>query len=168
MLWTGTKLKNRWSECGFTLMEVMVALTIFVIAILGCYRLQVISSGSDTRADSIATAATWAQYMAEDLLSRQFATYYTDPLLVNSKGDTVNGLTNINNTDNNADGIRYVGYDDSLNTSSAVQHKYTIYWNIVDDRPLKSIKQIRIIVVKNGGLNKGQLYTQDYFKLGPI
>lgn len=156
---------------GFTLIEVMIALAIFVFAILGCYELQVISAGSNSRADSVASAATWAQYMAEDLMARQYTSYYTDPLLTNSKGDTSNGLNDIKDTNNagdTPDGVRYVGRDGSLNSAPTGSDLFTIYWNIVDNRPLDSIKQIHIIVVKNGGLNAGRLYTQDYYKLGPV
>jgi len=61
-----------------------------------------------------------------------------------------------------------VGSDGSLNTATTGSDIFTIYWNIVDNRPLDSVKQIRIIVVKNSGLNSGRLYTQDYYKLGPV
>ncbi len=154
-------------ESGFTLIEVMVALVIFLIAIIGCYSLQISSSFSNARSYSVAAASTWAQFMAEDLLARQYASYYTDPLLVNSKGSS-NGLTNINDcTTGSPDGVRYVHADGSIDTIAA-SSIYTTCWNIVDDRPMKHIKQIHIIVIKNTGLNAGQLYTQDYFKLGPL
>ena len=162
--------KNVLSQQGFTLIEVMVALVIFLIAIIGCYTLQMNSSLSNTRSNSRTTASTWAQYWAEDLLARQYTSYYTDPLLLNNHGNATVVAHLDNATKATADGVVYVGTDDSISVNPAVVpvHLYVIYWNIVDNRPLNNIKQIRIIVNKDSGLNAGQLYTQDYFKLGPI
>jgi prepilin-type N-terminal cleavage/methylation domain-containing protein len=147
---------------GFTLIEVMVALVIFVIAIIGCYRLQFASSFSNSRSYSVASASMWAQYMAEDLLSRQYKSYSTDPLLIDGTGDGIAGLNAA--TAATADGVRYV-HPNSTIDAVAAGAVYSIYWNIVDNRPMPSVKQIHIIVVKNSGVNAGQLYTQDYFKL---
>jgi prepilin-type N-terminal cleavage/methylation domain-containing protein len=156
--------KRTLSQRGFTLIEVMVSLVIFVIAIVGCYRLQFASSFSNSRSNSVATSSTWAQAWAEDLLSRQYESYYTDPLLIS----TSTALAHLNDTGAGSDGVRYVGIDGKLNIAAAANDLYTIFWNILDNRPLNSIKQIRIIVVKNSGRNSGQLYAQDYFKLGPL
>ena len=163
-----TSEKRNQSEQGFTLIEVMVALVIFLIAIIGCYRLQMASTFSNTRSNSMANASTWAQYMAEDLLSRQCATYFTDPLLLNNHGNA-GVLAHLDDaTTATADGVRYVYADGSMHTTAGSSNLYTIYWNIVDNRPMNNVKQIRIIVARNSGLNAGQLYRQDYFKLGPI
>jgi prepilin-type N-terminal cleavage/methylation domain-containing protein len=158
--------KRAVSQHGFTLIEVMVSLVIFVIAIVGCYRLQFASSFSNSRSNSVATSSTWAQDWAEDLISRQFESYYTDPLLLNTTGSTA--IAHLDDaTAATADGVRYVHADGTIDTTAA-SAIYTIYWNILDNRPLNSVKQIRIIVVKNSGPSSGQLYTQDYFKLGPL
>jgi prepilin-type N-terminal cleavage/methylation domain-containing protein len=163
---------------GFTLIEVMVAFVIFIIAIIGCYRLQFTSTLSNSKSNSVATASTWAQYVAEDLLARQYKdnnTTKTDPFLLNSKGDA-NGLVNVNAVSSaTSDGCCRVLSDGSIvwpaggvNPVPVASDLYSIFWNIVDNRPLNSVKQIRIIVIKNGGMRSGQLYTQDYFKLGPL
>jgi prepilin-type N-terminal cleavage/methylation domain-containing protein len=154
--------KNISHQQGFTLIEVMVALVIFVIAIIGCYRLQIASSFSNSGSYSVASASMWAQYMAEDLLARQNKAYATDPLLIDGTGNGILGMDAV--TAATADGVRYV-HPNSTIDAVAANAVYSIYWNIVDNRPLPSVKQIRIIVVKNSGVNSGQLYTQDYFKL---
>jgi len=158
-------------QSGFTLIEVMVSLVIFLIAIIGCYRLQFSSSFSNNRSNSVATASTWAQYIAEDILARQYASYYTDPVLVNNHGNS-NGFLDLNAMGTaTSDGICRVLSDGSIiwpvgavNPVPVATDMYTVYWNIVDNRPLDNVKQIHVIVVKNSGLNSGQLYTQDYFK----
>ena len=162
--------KSLVSQQGFTLIEVMVALVIFLIAIIGCYTLQMNSSFSNTRSNSMAAASTWAQYWAEDLLARQYTNYYIDPLLFNQHGNATVVPHLDDATNATADGVVYIGTDNSVSMNPAVipPHLYVLYWNIVDNRPLNNIKQIRIIVRKDSGLNRGRLYTQDYFKLGPI
>jgi hypothetical protein len=142
-----------------------VSLVIFLIAIIGCYRLQFASSFSNSRSNSVATSSTWAQDWAEDLVSRQYESYYTDPLLLNTTGATA--LAHLDAVGTAADHVRYVHADGTVDTT-ATSAMYTISCNILDSRPLNSVKQIRVIVVKNSGPNSGQLYTQDYFKLGPI
>jgi prepilin-type N-terminal cleavage/methylation domain-containing protein len=161
-------------QAGFTLIEVMVAFAIFVLGIVGCYTLQVNSSLSSSKSNTVGSASTWAQYMAEDLLSRQYAddnSTRTDALLKNihtSAGGSADGLTDVNATvAGTSDGVRYVHINGSIDTVAAGA-LYSIFWNIVDSRPMPNIKQIRIIVVKNAGINAMNLYTQDYFKLGPI
>jgi len=121
----------------------------------------------------VTTSSAWAQYVAEDLLSRQYASYFTDVRLANRNGNTANGLIDLNATsDVTSDGVCRVLPDQSLictnnlgvNPVPVATDLYVVYWNIVDDRPLDSVKQIHIIVRKNSGPNSGQLYTQDYFK----
>ena len=161
-------------QVGFTLIEVMVALAIFVLGIVGCYTLQVNSSLSSSMSNTVGTASTWAQYMAEDLLARQYAddnNTRTDAFLKNvhsSSGASADGLTDVDAAvAGTSDGVRYVYADGSIGTAAA-NAIYSIFWNIVDRRPMPSVKQIRIIVVKNAGINARRLYVQDYFKLGPI
>jgi type IV pilus modification protein PilV len=154
---------------GFTLIEVMVALVVFVIGILGCYKMQVSFSSSSSRANNVAVASTWAQYLAEDLLAREYQdnnSTRTDALLLDRTGDGFAGVDA--RTVPTADGVRYVGNDGSFNAAPAGTDLYTVYWDIVDNRPLNNVKQIRIHVVRNNGLNSGLLYSQDYFKLGPL
>ena len=160
------------SQHGFTLIEVMVSLVIFLIAIIGCYRLQFASSFSNGQSNSRANASRLAQDIAENLLSRQYANtpFYTDPALIDTNGNGFGGVDAA--TTGTADGYCCVYASGSMACTldgaaapvPAATDFYRVYWNIVDDRPLRSIKQVRVIVVKNGGLNAGTLYTQDYFK----
>jgi prepilin-type N-terminal cleavage/methylation domain-containing protein len=161
-------------QAGFTLIEVMVAFVIFILGIVGCYTLQMNASLSSSKSNTVGTASTWAQYVAEDLLSRQYADANitrTDALLKNvnsSAGASANGLTDVDAAvAGTSDGVRYVHADGSIDTVAA-NAIYSVFWNIVDSRPMPSVKQIRIIVVKNAGIYAMRLYTQDYFKLGPI
>jgi len=147
---------------GFTLIEVLVSLAIFAIGIIACYAMQVRSASTTGMANSVLTSSTWATYLVEDLLALD----YDDPLLDNSAGNATNGFTDIDDTASGTpDGVRYIQPDGSVNQSPATGDLYSVYWNIAEDRPLDGLKQIRVIVVKNNGLNAGVLYSHDYYKL---
>jgi len=155
---------NSTCEQGFTLIEVVVSLAIFAIGILACYAMQLKSTVSTGRANSVQVASTWASYLAEDFLTLD----YTDPLLENSAGDAIDGLTDIDDTDkvgDTPDGVRYISADGTVSSVPSPADVYAIFWNVVANRPLEDLKQVRITVVKNGGLNAGTLYSHDYYKL---
>ncbi len=160
--------KNVKDHQGFTLIEVLVSMAIFAIGIIACYAMQVRSSTTAGRANSVATSSTWATYLIEDFLALD----YNDPLLENSAGDAKDGFKNIDDTASGSpDGVRYIRPDGTVSSTVAVAPAatdlYAVYWNVADDRPLMGVKQIRVTVVKNGGLNAGVLYSHDYYKLNP-
>lgn len=155
---------------GFTLIEVLVSLAIFAIGIIACYAMQVSSVGTAGRANSVSTSSTWAAYLIENFMALD----YTDPILGNNAGDATDGMTDIDDTAaGTPDGTMHVASDGTVSAlpaaspTPAAGDLYSIYWNVADDRPLDGLKQIRITVVKNGGLNAGVLYSHDYYKLNP-
>ena len=94
MLFLKTNNRIVKDQRGFTLIEVLVSLAIFAIGIIACYAMQVRSAGTAGRANSVATSSTWATYLQEDLMARD----YTDPLLENRAGDPADGMTDIDDT----------------------------------------------------------------------
>jgi hypothetical protein len=137
-----------------------VSLVIFAIGIIACYDMQVRSISTAGRANSVSTASTWATYLVENLMSLA----YTDPLLKNSAGNA-DGLVDIDDTASGTpDGTRHIRPNGSVTATAAAGDLYAVYWNIVDNRPVDGVKQIRVTVVKNNGLNAGVLYSHDYFK----
>lgn len=151
-------------ENGFTLIEVMVALAIFVIGIIGIYQLQVKSTYTNALANHVGTAATWATYTVEQLL----ATDYDD---LNDDGTGGAGSAGLDDTEGNADGVLYIRPNGSTGTATAAGDLYSVSWNIAEGTAagigqpvLVGTKQIRVIVIKKGGIGKGTLYTHDYFK----
>ncbi len=151
---------------GFTLIEVLVSLAIFAIGIIACYAMQVRSTGTAGRANSVSTSSTWAMYLQEAFMARD----YNDALLKDKDGNVVAGL-NVT-ASGTPDGTMHVHSDGTVsalniatNVIPTATDLYSIYWNVVDNRPMEGVKQIRITVVKNSGLNAGVLYSQDYYKL---
>jgi len=160
---------------GFTLIEVMVALAIFAIGIVACYTMQVRSSGTTIRANSVSTSANWATYNVEGLLAEHYinasVTSSHEDQWENNKGDDPgNGSDDIDDTDqpgDKPDGVMHISTDgsasiDESNVTSG--DHYTVFWNVADDTPLEGVKHIRVIVKKNRGLNSGVLYSHDFYK----
>jgi prepilin-type N-terminal cleavage/methylation domain-containing protein len=142
---------------GFTLIEVMVAMVIFTIAILGTYKLQLQSTTSNALADRVSTSTTWANYSLEELITRD----YDDSTWDDSTDD---GAAGLNDTGANADWAMYIRPDGSTTATAAAGDLYSVFWNIDDDAPLVNTKQIRFLVYRNGGIGSGLLYTHDFYK----
>ena len=116
--------------------------------------------------DAGSTSSSWATYLVEELLVKPI----DDDAWKNDYGDPDNGLIDIDDTNGGPDapdGQMHIQPDSTVSTLStaAAGSLYSVYWNIADNSPLEGVKQIRIKVIKNNGLNVGELYSQDYFKI---
>lgn len=155
------------NQRGFSLIEAMVAITIFVIGILGAYKLQIHATQGNALADRVSAATTWATYVAEGLLAKDYD--HTD-----LDDDDNNGMDDIDPMvmNGNADGILHFHADGttSTNPTPPAGAIYSVYYNIAEGDPdtvpeiLKDVKMIRVSVVRNGGIGNGHLYTHDYYK----
>lgn len=157
-------------EEGFTLIETMVALGIFVIGIVGCYTLQYRSSATNALANSVGTSATWATYAVEELLAKD----YDDPAF-NDDGAGGAGTAGLDDTEASADGVLYIRPDGSTSAAAGANDLYSVSWNIAEGSDAAGVvatgqpvlagsKQVRVVVVKKGGFGGGILYIHDYFK----
>lgn len=59
---------------GFTLIEVLIAVTLLVIGILGVAAMQIAAIGANATAYRISDAAYWAAYQQEKLMGMNYAT----------------------------------------------------------------------------------------------
>ena len=108
--------RGRSGEKGFTLMEVLIAMTILSVGLLAIASMQISAIQVTGGAKSISKGATWA----EDRLEMLSSLSYADTLL----NDTAGGVTNDPNS----------------------PPHYTITWSVDDDNPRANCKLITVFV----------------------
>ena len=124
------RLKNKDREKGFTVLELLFAITILSVGILAVASMQAASIRGNAFAGSVSTGTTWAADKLEGLIASAYYDYSSSDL---------------EDSDNDGDG----GLDDT--GSDADQQEthgdYTIYWNVSEDSVLNNTKTINVIVV---------------------
>lgn len=164
VIW-GYKMKIIKSNTGFTLIEVVIALGVLSIGILGLMVMQLSAIKGNSTANTITAESNWAADRIELVLDLDF--FHADLL------DTDNDGTNRDNnrdgfddadTDVNADGIiddvAYFGLNDLGSSAPAGciaapadnclrQGDYDIFWNIAVNHPVPYSKKIKVIVIDN-------------------
>ncbi len=132
---------------GFTLIEVLIAITVFAIGILAVAKMQITAMNGN----SFARYMTDASNIAQDEMEKLLALDYNNVLLNDTNGDGTNKDTDPR------DGIDDTGNDFGLNndTIDSADHYsqyqgavtlYNIFWNIAVDEPTTGNKHIRVIV----------------------
>jgi prepilin-type N-terminal cleavage/methylation domain-containing protein len=117
------------TEKGFTLIEVLVALGVFSVALLGLEKMHLTAIQVNTVANRLTQATT----LAQDRVERFMAMPYDDPLLADT---TAKGIpTSYPNA----------GHPDP----SPPPQGYTIRWDVDTDVPSVGIKTINIFVTWN-------------------
>lgn len=154
------------AEAGFGLVEVMVAMVIFTVGILGCYKLQLHSVESNALANRVTSSSNWATFEVEELLGKDYDhSDYTDA--ANGSGSLASA--GLDDTGTNADGVMYVQADGSKRNTPSGADLYTVSWNIVEGTAtetsvLRDVKQVRVHVERTAGIGAGRLYSHDYYK----
>ena len=118
---------------GFSLIEVLIALTVFSVGILAVASMQTTATGGNAKAHYISEATGWAADRMEILLNLD----YDDPLLDDSAGTNAGtaGLDDGKTAGTTADG-----------NATSTDGQYTIYWNVAADQPIANVKTVRVIV----------------------
>ena len=140
---------------GFSLIEVIIALAIFSIGIVGLYAVQTQTISQNTTSSRITTAVTWASDKAEDLLGHN----YKDLTDVHPLSDPGHGVAGLSATNPNcAPGNNAV---DGCEVSP--DGIYTLQWNVAENRPIYRSKIIRVIVTSQRA-GTGRLVDMEYVK----
>ena len=120
--------QQRGSDDGFTLIEVLIAISILSIGVLAVGMMQISSIKGNKTALDISEASFLAESELERLLSIPFGDVTDDNL------DGSGGL------DNNTAGTA----DDNTTSSDG---KYTILWNVANGFPETNTQTIKVIVI---------------------
>ncbi len=123
---------------GFTILEVLVAISILTIGLLAVASMQV----SAIRGNNLSTKVTCALALAEDKMEYLLGLDYNDPSLQ----DRVLG----NNADLSTITSGSVDYEEpNIDEAGAEGGLYRRIWNISDDDPEPNNKAITVIVTWN-------------------
>ena len=160
------KIKNmQQNTCGndhgFTLIEVMIAITILAIGILGVAMMQI----SAVRGNASANGTTEALTIAQDRMERLITTDFDNLDDVNDDGDGGLDLPSRADVLNGGNGLLSAGganqpdYAEQVNPATG--RSYFVYWNVAP-RPDSDAKTIRVITAWNN--RSMQRVALDYIK----
>ena len=140
------------NQNGFTLIEVLIGITVFAIGILALTIMQVGAVKGNSSAGDLTEASTIGQDRLEALMTLD----YLDPALNDTDGDGTAGLNHA--TAATADS------NDTYTGTTNIQ--YNIFWNIAVDPPtFTDTKAIRVFVIWN---ENGRLRTVTFDSLKNI
>ncbi len=145
---------NTTNQQGFTIIEVLIAITLLAVGILAAGSMQISSLGGNNLAIRITEASTWAGDMLETMIARD----YNHVSLIDTDG---NGPAGLDCTDNTGTPSC------TADAGPFAQDDFTIFWNVADNSPLNDCKTIRVIVRRS---DKGAMRTValDFIKMRPI
>ncbi|MBK5099684.1 MAG: prepilin-type N-terminal cleavage/methylation domain-containing protein [Desulfobacteraceae bacterium] len=123
----GSQFGRTRKEDGFTLLEVILAISILTIGILAVGSMQV----SAIRGNATASCLTEGTVLAADQIEKLMALPYADSNLGDTDGDGSEGLNDA--TQATAD-------------HQATEGRYILYWNVADNAVIDNTKTINVIV----------------------
>lgn len=126
--------RRQSQQAGFTLVESLVAITVFALGFLAVISMQSTSLSGNGQARYTTEATTQASGQVEFILNRSYA----DPLIADGLGSN-NGLAGLDDgltPNTNPDGQQVAG-------------DYTLSWNIAENQPTGNAKTIRVIVTRD-------------------
>lgn len=126
---------------GFTLIEILVAISILTVGLLAVATMQV----SAIRGNHLSDNVTIALALAEDKMENLLITDYDDPDLQDTVGGNNASLNSITSVDH-----QELNIDDT----GAAGGIFRRIWNIADNTPITNNKAITIIVAWNNGQHK--------------
>ena len=150
---------NTKNQSGFTLLEVLIALFIFSIGILGVNAMQITSIKGNSTANRITQASNLAADQIEAILSLD----YDDVALNDNDTDGTAQDANSDGIDDNGGnfGLDDVTVATADGNAPSADGNYQVFWNVAVDQPLPHTKTINFIVDPSG---KGRNVSMVYIK----
>ena len=148
-----SKLQKNIQQNGFTILEVLIAVVILTIGILGVNAMQISSIRGNSTARGLSESTNFAAVQVEELIQAPYAPPNpcasddgsSDYFLCDDNNDGVVGLDNDETTASPPDG-----------TAVSADNKQSIYWNVANDTPVAKTKTIRVHLVRT---DRGQRRT---------
>jgi prepilin-type N-terminal cleavage/methylation domain-containing protein len=135
-------MKTKDNEMGFTLLEVIVAISVFTVGLLAVASMQVSAIRGSTLAGGVTEATSWLSDQMEKLMVLPF----DHAQLADTDGDGTDQDPDEDGIDNNGGDF---GLEDTTAASAdhqANRGRYTLYWNIALGEEIKDTKTVNIIV----------------------
>ena len=131
-----TKMKTKDNDLGFTLLEVIVAISVFTVGLLAVVSMQVSAIRGNTAAGGVTEATSWLS----DQMEKMMVLPFDHPQLEDRDGD---------GTDKGSGEDAKLGLEDV--TPETADHwvsrgRYSLYWNIAPGEATKDTKTVKVIV----------------------
>jgi len=126
---TKTAIRKSKKDEGFTLIEVLIAISIFAVGLLAVAAMQLSAIRVNSTAGQITTRITWAQDKLEELM----ALPYSDPW-IEDLGDPPSGTDTAGNAHQETTPDGY----------------YIISWAVTNNTPISGTKLITVMVTGRG------------------
>lgn len=141
--------RNVNNSSGFSLLEVLLGITVFMIGMLGVTALNISSLKSNTFSGNLSEAVIIAGDKLEDILAMNY-----DDLVDGTDADG-NGPTEDTDDDGIDDqlangsnfGLDDIGSDaDYSEEGIGRNNMYDVYWNVAEEEPMENTKKVNVIV----------------------
>ena len=150
---TNKLIKN---NSGFSLLEVLLGITVFMIGMLGVTALNISSLKSNTFSGNMSEATVIAADKLEELLAMDFDEIEDSGVEDGTGQDVNNNGIDDDDPDDGADDIDTIvnfGLDnftsadaDGFEEGIGKNNIYNVYWNVAEDEPMPNTKRVNVIV----------------------